>query len=84
MGFATIFAPNGPNCSVNTSRGGSPNICSAQSWHSGGVNVVMADGSVSFISETIDAGDPTRRQPVTGELSPYGVWGAMGTRNAGD
>jgi prepilin-type N-terminal cleavage/methylation domain-containing protein/prepilin-type processing-associated H-X9-DG protein len=84
MGFATIFAPNGPNCSSNTSRGGSPNICSAQSWHSGGANVVMADGSVTFISETIDTGDPTSRQPVTGERSPYGVWGAMGSKAAGD
>jgi prepilin-type N-terminal cleavage/methylation domain-containing protein/prepilin-type processing-associated H-X9-DG protein len=83
-GFSTILPPNGPNCSVNTDRGGSPNICSAQSYHPGGVNVLMADGSTHFVSETIDTGNLTARQPVAGERSPYGVWGALGSREGGE
>jgi prepilin-type processing-associated H-X9-DG protein len=84
MGFSTVMPPNGPNCSSNNSRGGTPSIHSAQSYHPGGVNVVMADGSTHFISETIDTGDLTARQPMTGEPSPYGVWGALGSRAGGE
>ncbi len=66
------------------SRGGRANICSAQSYHPGGVNVVMADGSIHFISETIDTGDLTAPQPISGQPSPYGVWGALGSRDGGE
>jgi prepilin-type N-terminal cleavage/methylation domain-containing protein/prepilin-type processing-associated H-X9-DG protein len=40
----------------------------ASSYHSGGVNVGMADGSVRFVRDTI----------------PFDVWQAMGTRSGGD
>ncbi|MCF0233871.1 MAG: DUF1559 domain-containing protein, partial [Thermoguttaceae bacterium] len=56
--------------------------------HSGGVNGVMGDGSVRFISETIDCGtylnstDYLWKDP-SGK-SPYGVWGAMGTISGGE
>lgn len=55
----------------------------AASRHPGGVQVTYADGSVAFISETIDAGNQTV-DDVEGpgsRKSPYGVWGAMGSRN---
>jgi prepilin-type processing-associated H-X9-DG protein len=84
-GFQTILPPNGPNCSSGTTRGATPNICSAQSYHPGGVNVVLADGSCQFISETIDTGDPTAPIPRTSsEVSPYGIWGALGSRSGGE
>jgi len=35
------------------------NQISASSYHTGGVNVCMADGAVRFVSDSIDAGDPT-------------------------
>jgi prepilin-type processing-associated H-X9-DG protein len=41
---------------------------SARSYHTGGVNVALADGSVRFVSEKVD---PT-------------VWKAMGSRNGGE
>jgi len=84
-GFQTILPPNGPNCSSGTTRGASPNISSAQSYHPGGVNVVMADGSCHFISETIDTGDLSARSPraSTGP-SPYGIWGALGSMCGGE
>jgi len=49
----------------------------------------VADGSCRFISDTIDTGDLTqpepRQQPAgfTGQ-SPYGVWGAMGSKMGGE
>ncbi|MFH5805783.1 DUF1559 domain-containing protein [Alienimonas sp. DA493] len=88
-GFNTIFPPNGPNCDGVEDTGDSwwrnqvGGIYSAGSYHPGGCQVVMADGSVQFVSETIDTGDLTRNT-VTSGRSPYGVWGAMGTRAAGE
>lgn len=90
-GFQTILPPNSPNCSVGASAcdGG---LFSAQSYHSGGVNVVLADGSVRFIAETVDCGDQTYRSwgesdcwanDTIGE-SKFGVWGAMGSMNGGE
>jgi hypothetical protein len=50
----------------------------------------MADGSVQFIPETIDAGDSTATPPTPEQLadgsvaSPFGVWGALGTLAGGE
>jgi prepilin-type N-terminal cleavage/methylation domain-containing protein len=86
-GFTTILPPNSPSCG-----GYSPGtnyyfsaIVSVNSNHSGGVQVSRLDGSVSFVSDTIDCGDLTAASPTnaTGE-SPYGVWGALGSRNGGE
>ncbi len=82
-GFSTTVAPNGPNCSAG-GRGASPNIAAAQSYHPGGVNAVMCDGSTRFINESIDTGNLAAPNPVTGEPSPYGVWGALGSRSGGE
>ena len=56
------------------------------SYHQGGVNVAMVDGAVRFVGEEIDAGNehvPTvylDSPTPPGSRSPFGVWGAMGTR----
>lgn len=81
--FHAILPPNSPSCN-STGNGTHPehaSIFSASSNHSGGVNVGMVDGSVKFISETIEAGDPTLTTTYT-YMGPsnYGVWGALGTR----
>ncbi len=49
-------------------------------------SVALADGSVRFVSESIDTGNLAVVAPLAtaGGLSPYGVWGAMGTRSGGE
>ncbi|HEY1066082.1 MAG TPA: DUF1559 domain-containing protein, partial [Pirellulales bacterium] len=80
--FQTILPPNGPSCS-SSSWDGDWGVNSASSYHSGGVNVVMGDGAVPFISDRIDTGSLTSPEPMRGP-SPFGVWGALGSKNAGD
>ncbi len=79
--FTTIIAPNGPSCSR---EGGNIHdagrvLSTATSLHPGGVNVLLGDGSVSFVSETIDTGNQALSWTMSG-MSPYGVWGGMGSR----
>ncbi|MGL4941946.1 MAG: DUF1559 domain-containing protein, partial [Thermoguttaceae bacterium] len=69
--------PNSASCFQKGSPAADRNVYTANSNHSGGVNVGMGDGSVRFVSDTIDTGNLDAGSSVSG--SPYGVWGAMGT-----
>jgi hypothetical protein len=44
----------------------------------------MADGAVKFITDSIEAGNQNRatlpKAGQPGEMSPYGLWGALGTK----
>ncbi len=83
-GFSTVLPPNSPSCS--TAAGGdhwAHMLISASSNHPGGVNVCFADGSVRFISDTIDAGSASAGY-VTAGASPFGIWGALGTVDGGE
>ena len=86
-GFTTILAPNGPSC-VSGGDEWRDGIFSAGSYHPGIVQVVMCDGSVKSVSETIETSTtpalPTGEANVTSGRSPYGTWGALGTRNGGE
>ncbi|MFH5804468.1 DUF1559 domain-containing protein [Alienimonas sp. DA493] len=82
-GFNTITPPNGPSCKNPVFDGSPGGIFAATSRHSGGVQVTLVDGSVRFISETIDTGNLNAAM-VTNGRSPYGTWGALGTRAGGE
>ena len=81
-GFFAILPPNAPSC-ANERGEWQEGIYTANSYHTGGVNASLVDGSVHFISENIDTGNLAAPVP-TGGPSPYGVWGAMGTATGGE
>ena len=81
-GFTTVLPPNSPSC-LFANAWQWAGIISATSFHPGGVNAVFADGSVQFISETIDCGHIGSPEALGGP-SMYGVWGAMGSKNGGE
>jgi prepilin-type processing-associated H-X9-DG protein len=72
--FNTIATPNSTNYPWGDCRytgGGYPNdatFANANSLHPGGVNVLMADGSVRFVKNSIN----------------QGTWWALGTRATGE
>ena len=80
-GFNTILQPNYGACNAYTFTGTQP----PRSRHGGGVVAAFADGSVTFISENIDAGNPAASWPSKPTSpSPYGVWGQLGTMTGGE
>lgn len=82
VAFTTNSPPNRASCFPG---GDNVSILPPTSYHPDGVNCAFLDGSVKFIRNNINAGDPNIAVgSFTGGPSPYGVWGAMGTRAAGD
>jgi prepilin-type N-terminal cleavage/methylation domain-containing protein len=78
--FTTILPPNGPSCFVGDDNPSDDSgIFTASSRHPGGVLVSLADGSVRFVSQTIDCGNYGAGTPPN-----YGPWGAMGTVDGGE
>ena len=87
-GFATVLPPNSPSCIVNDGANNYQSdgfvLPSASSNHTGGVNVGLLDGAVRFVTESVDCGVLSNPPTTTGGVSPYGVWGAMGSINGGE
>jgi len=95
--FFTVLPPNSPSCTGGTNNEDAP-LISASSYHTGGVNVAVADGSVTFVSDTIATTNLDKLfTEVTGWVPPagsdqhhykgpaiWGVWAALGTRNGGE
>jgi len=84
IGFVTTLPPNAPSCYNRDTNFQS--MLTATSFHPGGVNVTLMDGSARFISETIDSGtEHAFPDPATPSgPSPFGIWGAMGSKDGGE
>jgi len=61
--YKAALPPNSPSCVQGAEASGEwevvmcPNLISASSYHTGGVNVCLADGAVRFVSDSVDCGD---------------------------
>lgn len=90
QGFNSILPPNSPNCAGGSKGEWVDGIYSADSYHPAGVNVLRCDGSVSFVSSTVDTGNLATPEPMKSDftlrytVSPYGVWGALGSVSGGE
>ncbi len=90
-GISTILPPNRETCGRYNALG-TWLIATPSSRHQGGAHILMGDGAVIFMTDSVEAGDS--RAPMVwrngmnvgppsnfpGSESPYGLWGALGTR----
>ncbi|XZE43217.1 DUF1559 domain-containing protein [Pirellulaceae bacterium SH467] len=85
VGFTTIVAPNGPSCHWG-GVDGNEHMGALSSYHTGGGQIGMVDGSVRFISQSVDTGNQSVDDIDNpgSRPSPYGVWGALGSRAGGE
>ncbi len=87
----TILPPNREICLRNGIN--SPGIVPPSSRHQGGAHILMGDGAVVFITDSIEAGNSHQQTiyvnymgsssvapAIAGAASQYGLWGALGTR----
>ena len=95
-GVTNIFPPNSRVCGINNGSPATwrPGIWGTSSRHQGGAHVLMGDGAVLFITDSIESGDnnngmvrhngSSTPEPtfatLPGSKSPYGLWGAIATR----
>ena len=100
-GIHTVLPPNKPTCVTVEGKmdsAGTPiapatadktyGILPPSSRHQGGCHVLMGDGAVKFVTDSIEAGNQNSGMVVfggtgaqsAGSKSPYGLWGALGTR----
>lgn len=85
VGFNTVLPPNSVGCvgDADVNADSASAVIPPSSRHPGGVNCLMADGAVKFVSETIDTGNLGVVQLPSG-VSMYGVWGALGSKAGGE
>jgi len=96
----TILPPNREVCMGDRESGGAlvaphnegDGVVPPGSRHQGGCHVLMGDGAVKFITDSIEAGNSGSAQVKrvrganagpylsAGLASPFGFWGALGTR----
>ena len=86
VAFNTVIHPNGPSCTndANNNADSAFSILTASSYHVGGVHCLMGDGAVKFVSDSIDTGNLGSAVTTVNGRSPYGVWGALGTKGGGE
>jgi len=84
-GFNTVRPPNKESCMRQVSNEQGDGVFTSASRHQGGAHVLMTDGAVKFISDSIESG--RQQGPIVwnaGVASPFGLWGALGTAASGE
>ncbi len=82
-GINTIRPPNSESCQSHDNDG-REGTHTAGSRHQGGCHVLMGDGAVRFITDSIEAGNQAVGITAAGMESPYGLWGALGTSESAE
>ena len=85
--FNTILPPGDVSANHRNASDLAYGNFTAGSFHvSESVNCVFGDGSVRFISSSIDCGNLAKPAPSGSDnyASPYGTWGGLGTINSGE
>ena len=78
-GFNTIAPPNHANYAIRDDRF-SDGIYAASSRHPGGCHILMADGAVNFITDSIDCGELAIEGTI--DVDPrLGLWGSLGSKS---
>ncbi len=87
--ISTISPPNSELCMQWNHH--NEGVLPPSSRHQGGCHILMGDGAVKFITDSIDAGNQesamVRRQAgylPAGSPSPFGLWGSLGTRGSSE
>ena len=86
-GTFTILPPNREVCGRENPLA-TANISTMSSQHQGGCHILMGDGAVKFVTDSIEAGNSNAPSVwrggtgnnAPGSMSPYGLWGSLGTR----
>jgi hypothetical protein len=94
--MSTILPPNREVIMANSING--EGVMPPSSFHQGGCHILMGDGAVIFMTDSVEAGDshsstiyyingPRNSATVSGNpqlqpgaKSPFGLWGALGTK----
>jgi len=88
-GFTTNLPPNSASCNAGPGDW-DWGIFSSSSYHGAGAHVCFLDNNTRFIPNSVDTGRLTADPPLgidgarSNLPSPYGAWGAMGSKDAGD
>jgi len=78
-GLTTNAPPNSVSCAYN-SHDAQPGLYPPSSNHPGGVTAIMGDAAIRFIADSIDVGNLSTAATGLNGPSPFGVFGALGTR----
>jgi prepilin-type processing-associated H-X9-DG protein len=90
FGLSTVLPPNMASCNGNDYGNGLA-LGTASSNHTSGVNCLFGDGSIHFITSSINSltsGETDSsviiKSPQESGVSRWGVWGALGSANGGE
>jgi prepilin-type N-terminal cleavage/methylation domain-containing protein/prepilin-type processing-associated H-X9-DG protein len=95
--FNAVLPPNSPSCGevppIDIHYDWFGGIFSVASEHRGGAHVLYLDGAVKFVSDSVNCQSLGRDRSSVhtanslnspGSESPYGIWGAISTRDASE